>query len=192
MATEARTKVLAAAYACIAAAGTTRPTIDEIAHAAGVSRASIYRWFPGGRDEVIAAAVGWEIDNFFLRIAAALGEPPDFASYLEQALPIARRELLAHDVLARMLDREPAEVATLLASQHDHVVLLVAAAFRPRLAADLDAGRLVAGVDLDVTADYVARLALSVMAEPGAHDLDDPAVVRDLVRGPLLGGVLAG
>jgi AcrR family transcriptional regulator len=186
-----RTRVLAGAYACIAGAATTRVTIDDIAKASGVSRASIYRWFPGGRDEVIRAAVGWEIDNFFVRLAAKLGEPPDFPGYLERALPQARHDLLDHDVLRRMLQTEPDQVSALVSFQQDHMVTLVAAAFLPRLERDRDAGRLCPGIDLAATADYVARLSLSLMAEPGHHDLDDPAEVRRLVRGELLGGVLA-
>lgn len=191
MATEARTKVLAGAYECIAAAGTTRPTIEEIARAAGVSRASIYRWFPGGRDEVIQAAVGWEVDNFFVRLGAKLGEQPDFPAYLEAALPVARRDLLAHAVLHRMLEREPVEVSTLLAFQQEHMVELVGLAFRPRLERDQAAGLLRPGVEPAAAADYVARLALSLLAEPGRHDLDDPDEVRRVVRNELLGGILA-
>ena len=102
MSVEARTRVLAGAYECVVAAGTTRPTIDEIAQASGVSRATIYRWFPGGRDEVIQAAVGWEVDNFFVRLAAKLGEQPDFPSYLERALPQARH--YAEAELVRAMD----------------------------------------------------------------------------------------
>jgi AcrR family transcriptional regulator len=186
---EARTKVLAGAYECIAAAGTTRPTIDAIARASGVSRASIYRWFPGGRDEVIQAAVGWEVDNFFVRLGAKLGEQPDFPSYLEAALPVARHDLLGHAVLHRMLAVEPVEVSTLLAFEQEHMVELVGIAFRTRLEHDQAAGLLRPGVDLAAAADYVARLALSLLAEPGRHDLDDPAEVRRLVRRELLGGV---
>ncbi|MFN8025204.1 MAG: TetR/AcrR family transcriptional regulator [Acidimicrobiia bacterium] len=189
MAAEARTKVLAGAYECIVREGTTRPTIDEIARASGVSRASIYRWFPGGRDEVIQAAVGWEVDNFFLRLAAKLGDPPDFPSYLEAALPVARHDLLDHAVLHRMLEREPAEVSTLLAFQQEHMVELVGLAFRPRLERDEAAGLLAAGTEPAAAADYVARMALSLLAEPGRHDLDDPAEVGRLVRHELLGGI---
>ena len=183
MSVEARTKVLAGAYECVVAAGTTRPTIDEIAQASGVSRATIYRWFPGGRDEVIQAAVGWEVDNFFVRLGAKLGEQPDFPSYLERALPQARHDLLAHAVLHRMLATEPAQVSTLE---------LIGLAFQPRLERDRAAGLLRPGVDPAAAADYVARLALSLLAEPGRHDLDDPAEVRRLVRHELLGGVYTG
>jgi AcrR family transcriptional regulator len=189
MSVEARTKVLAGAYECVVAAGTTRPTIDDIAQASGVSRATIYRWFPGGRDEVIQAAVGWEVDNFFVRLAAKLGEQPDFPSYLERALPQARRDLLAHAVLHRMLATEPAQVSTLLAFQQEHMVELIGLAFQPRLERDRVAGMLRPGVDPAAAADYVARLALSLLAEPGRHELDDPAEVGHLVRHELLGGV---
>jgi len=191
MSVEARTKVLAGAYECVVAAGTTRPTIDEIAQASGVSRATIYRWFPGGRDEVIQAAVGWEVDNFFVRLGAKLGEQPDFPSYLERALPQARRDLLAHAVLHRMLATEPAQVSTLLAFQQEHMVELIGLAFQPRLERDQAAGLLRGGTDPAAAADYVARLALSLLAEPGRHDLDDPAEVRRLVRRELLGGIYA-
>ena len=33
-------------------------------------------------------------------------------------------------------------------------------------------------------------MALSLMASPGRHDLEDPEEVRRIVRGELLGGVL--
>jgi AcrR family transcriptional regulator len=186
-----RTKVLAGAYGCIAAAGTTRPTIEDIARASGVSRASIYRLFPGGRDDVIRAAVGWEIDNFFLRLAAKLGEQPDFATYLERALPVARHDLREHAVLRHVLATEPERVSALVSFQQDHMVTLVAAAFLPRLERDRDAGLLRGDVDLCATADYVARLSLSLLGQPGPHDLDDPAEVRRLVHHQLLAGVLA-
>src|SRR5262245_24650929 len=122
MPSDARTKVLAGAYGCVAAAGTTRLTVDDVARASGVSRASIYRMFPGGRDEVIHAAVRWEIDNFFLRLAARLGEQPDFATYLERALPAARHDLRDHEVLRRVLASEPERTSALVAFEQDHMI----------------------------------------------------------------------
>ena len=90
-----------------------------------------------------------------------------------------------------MLATEPEQVSTLLAFQQQHMVELVGLAFRPRLERDAAAGLLRPGVDAAAAADYVARLALSLLAEPGRHDLDDPAEVRRLVRRELLGGVYA-
>ncbi len=52
-------------------------------------------------------------------------------------------------------------------------------------------GGCAAGVDLPRAAEYTARMALSLIASPGRHDLDDPDEVRRLVRGELLGGLLA-
>ena len=49
--------VLDACYACMARDGIERITIEDVAREAGVARATVYRWFPGGRDEVIDATI---------------------------------------------------------------------------------------------------------------------------------------
>ena len=45
-------------------------------------------------------------------------------------------------------------------------------------------------VDLAESAEFVARMILSLVGSPGDWDLDDPAEVRVLVRTQLLAGVL--
>jgi AcrR family transcriptional regulator len=186
-----RTRVLAGAYECIARVGMAKTTVEEVARASGVSRATIYRLFPGGKDAVLRDTVGWEMDRFFLRLGAELGDCPDFASFLERALPLARRELLQHAVLQKVLETEPARLITLITLQQHRVIGAIAGYFQPLLERDREHGRLRASVDLPECAEYVARMSLSLMASPGRHDLTDPAEVRRLVRGELLGGVLA-
>jgi AcrR family transcriptional regulator len=183
--------VLEGAYECIARSGMAKTTVDDVAAASGVSRATIYRLFPGGKDEVLRDTVGWEMDRFFLRLGAELGDTPDFPTFLERALPRARRELLEHAVLQKVLETEPQRLTTLITLQQERVITLIAAYFLPLLERDREAGRLRPGVDLVVCAEYVARMALSLMASPGRHGLGDPAEVRRLVRRELLGGVLA-
>jgi len=57
---------------------------STIASALGVSRATVYRVFPGGKDELLRAAVGWEMGRFFGRLAESVAGAPDFASLVEQ------------------------------------------------------------------------------------------------------------
>ena len=54
------------AFECIERHGMAKTTVDDVAAASGVSRATIYRIFPGGKDEVLRDTVGWEMDRFFL------------------------------------------------------------------------------------------------------------------------------
>ena len=167
-----------------------KTTVDDVAAASGVSRATIYRLFPGGKDEVLRDTVGWEMDNFFLRLGEELGDAVDFPEFLARALPLARRELLEHEVLQKVLETEPDRLNALITLQQDRVIGAIAAYFRPLLERDRDRGLVATDVDLQVTAEYVARLSLSLIASPGRHDLGDPAEVERLVRGELLGGVL--
>jgi AcrR family transcriptional regulator len=167
-----------------------KTTVDDVAAASGVSRATIYRIFPGGKDEVLRDTVGWEMDRFFLRLGEELGDAADFAEFLERALPLARRELLEHTVLQKVLETEPDRLTALITLQQDRIVGAIAAYFLPLLERDRAEGRVVGDVDLAPVAEYVARLSLSLIASPGRHDLADAAEVHRLVRGELLGGVL--
>ena len=45
-------------------------------------------------------------------------------------------------------------------------------------------------MELASGAEYIARMALSLIASPGRHDLEDPDEVRRLVRGRAPGEVL--
>jgi AcrR family transcriptional regulator len=188
---DARERVLRGAYECVARVGIAKTTVEDVARASGLSRATIYRMFPGGRDELLRDTVAWEMARFFAALGAELGTAPDFETFLERALPLARHRVLSHAVLQKVLETEPERLMPLLTVEQHHVLGYITAYFLPLLVRDRDAGRLQPGTDLAACADYVARMSLSLIASPGRHDLDDPAEVRRLVHGELLGGVLA-
>lgn len=192
MAHESRQRVLAGTYECISRTGIARTTVDDVARASGLSRATIYRMFPGGRDELLRETVGWEMARFFASLGAELGEAPDFETFLERALPFAREAVVAHAVLQKVLETEPERLLPLITVEQHRVIEYITAYFLPLLLKDQDSGLIRPGVDLVRCAEYVARMSLSLIASPGRHDLDDPDAVRRLVRGELLGGVLVG
>ena len=188
--TDTRLSVLEGTYECIARRGMAKTTVDDIAAASGVSRASIYRLFPGGRDQVLRETVGWEMERFFVRLGAELGDAVDFAEFLERALPLARRDLSDHAVLQKVLETEPDRLNALITLQQHRVIGAIAAYFLPLLVRDRDAGIVRPDVDLAQAAEYVARLSLSLISSPGRHDLADPTEVHRVVHRELLGGVL--
>jgi AcrR family transcriptional regulator len=165
-------------------------TIEDIAKESGISRATIYRHFPGGRDALLRAAVGREMDRFFLGLAAAAEGAPDFVHALATGLVYARHEILNHTVLQRMLRHEPDRLLPLLTVESNRVTPLITAYLAPLLTAERADGRLRANVDIDEAAEYLARLLVSLIGNPGSIDFDDPAAVDRLVRAELLGGIL--
>ena len=62
--------VLDAALVCIHRLGFSKVTIDDICQESGVSRASVYRLFPGGRDVLFEALHVRELHQFFEQVLA--------------------------------------------------------------------------------------------------------------------------
>ena len=156
-----------------------------------MSRASIYRLFPGGRDQLLRETVGWEMDRFFVRLAVAVEDAPDLETRLVRGLSFAHRSVVEHEVLQKVLATEPEALLPLMTIEQHRVLGFIIGYLRPLLDLERAAGRLRPGVDLDAAADYVARMLLSLIGTPGRWDLDDPSAVTSLVRHELLGPLLA-
>lgn len=183
----AREQVLAATLVCVTRLGMTKTTMDDIAREADLSRATLYRAFPGGRDEVLDAVVTWEVARFFRRVSDAIHpDELDAVMVLEQGLLAARDALAHHDLLQRLLRDEADQLVPSLATVMPLVVQALADWYRPRL----EGARLRPGVDPTEAADLVARMALSYLGTPGRWDLTSSAQVRRLVREHLLAGIL--
>jgi AcrR family transcriptional regulator len=185
-----RERVLEATYACVARFGLGKTTVEDVVKESGVSRASIYRLFPGGKEQLLRETVGWEMNRFFGRLADAVYNAPDFASLIEEGLAFAHRSLVQHAVLRKVLDTEPERLLPLLTVEQHRVLAFITGFLRPYLEREQRAGRLRPGVDLDQAADYVARMILSLIGSPGRWDMEDRGQVRALVRDEVLGGIL--
>jgi AcrR family transcriptional regulator len=187
---EPRERVLAATYACVARFGMGKTTVEDVVKESGVSRASIYRLFPGGKDQLLRETVGWEMNHFFGRLAEAVYDAPDFASLLEEGLVFAHRSIQEHEVLRTVLETEPERLLPLITVEQHRVLDFITAFLLPYLEREQRAGRVRPGVDLEAATEYVARLVLSLIGSPGRWDMDDPEQVHVLVREELLGGIL--
>lgn len=161
-------------------------TVEAIAREAGVARATVYRAFPGGRDELVSAAVTHAVADFFAALRDDIGDVSDVTALLERGLVAARRRLDQHAVLQRALEAEADQIVPQLATLMPILVELL----RAELAERLQYERLCPGVQVGEAADLLARLSLSLIGSPGACDMDDPAAVRHLVRDQLLAGVI--
>ncbi|MDQ1505232.1 MAG: hypothetical protein QOD57_2959 [Actinomycetota bacterium] len=186
-----RDRVLEGGLLSIGRFGLARTTVDDVAHASGVSRATIYRHFPGGREQIVADTVAWEQGRFFRRLGEAVAGAPDLCVLIEDALVFARKALAEHAVFQRVVETEPERLLPLLTVESYRILPLIGGFLVPYLERERAAGRLRPGADLGRTADYIARMVLSCIGAPGVYDLDDPAEVRLLVREQMLAGVLA-
>ncbi len=187
VADDPRSRIMAATVACLGRYGIAKTTVDDAAREAGVARATVYRHFPGGRDQLVSEVITWEVGRFFSRLGEEVDEAPDFATLLEQALLFAHRSVQEHEILQKVVETEPER----LLPQLTETAPLVHAVVRDYLAHALRHEELRPGVDLVGAADWLARMVLSFIIAGGRWDLTDPQAVRRLVREELLVGVLA-
>lgn len=181
-----RQRIIEATYACVARWGLAKTTVEDAAREAKVSRATVYRTFPGGRDELISATVSWATRQFFVRLFEHVQDAGSLEQVMERGIMFAHRAIVEHDVLQRVMQTEPEKLLPALTVESIRIRQSIAAFLVPYLSQ-----RGVArGVDPDEAADFLARMVLSYISAPGRWDLDDPDQVAELVESELLAGVV--
>jgi AcrR family transcriptional regulator len=181
-----RTRLLDGTYQCIAEKGLAATSLEDAARAAGVSRATLYRYFPGGRDELVGAVITYETLRFFQTLADAVADAPDLETLLVEGMLFAHRAIEGHAVLQKILETEPERLLPQLSIDSARLIGLISAFFEARFAEH----ELAEGVEVKEAAEYAARLTLSFIGSPGGWDLSDRAQVRELVRSEFLAGLI--
>jgi AcrR family transcriptional regulator len=178
--TPAQERALDAAVALVARWGVAKTTLGDVAKTAGMSRATLYRTFPGGKDELFGLLAMREVARFLAVATDACDAAPDLATALADALHAASTHLAGHGAIRFVLDHEPELAVPVLGfGEMDRLLRLVARAVAPHLV------RFFADGDLESpswAAEWCARLFLSALVNPTpAWDLADRAVCARLV-----------
>lgn len=187
MTTDPRTRALDAAVVVFGRVGIAKATVEDVAAEAGVSRATVYRWFPGGRDQLVFDAITSEVGRFFDELSGAVVGVHGLVERLARMITAAHRTLAQHEVFQKVLHSEPERLLPQLSSAGPVTLQRLRRFIEPMLVDE----PLRAGLDLDDAADWLARMVLSLVVAPGRWDLDDPDVVEGLVRRQLIAGVVA-
>ncbi len=184
---EVRTRILEATVVLSGRHGMSGFNVEAVASAAGVSRATIYRHFTGGREQMVTEAVAFEVGRFIDGLGLDDDGDPTLRDRLVQVLMRGRGEIAGHDVLGQLLVREPEAVMARLENVQPIFQDVMAAA----LARHLEREELLPDVDPADAANHLARMVMSYVTSPGMWDLSDEDQVRTLVDAELLGALLA-
>jgi AcrR family transcriptional regulator len=186
MSGDPRDHILATALKLVGEQGMARTSMADIASGSGVSRATVYRYFPGGKDEVMESMVAWEQFRFLERLRDAVDDAPDLESLCDRALLVAKRQVDSHEQLQRVLASEPERLFAVFTRTGARMTTLIARYLLRRLR---DSGRVPSGVDAVWLADELARSFFSYVGSPGPWDLEDPDHRKVLVTRYLLAGI---
>jgi AcrR family transcriptional regulator len=156
-----RVRIADAASRCISRRGVSKTTVDDIAREAGCSRATVYRSFAGGKDEVVAAVVDTEVARLFSSLAVSMGSADDLEDAIVAGVVGLATAIQEHRALQFVLENEPEIILPYLCFEPLGRVLEEAANFAVAFLARF--------IDPDTAknvAESAARIALSYIATP--------------------------
>jgi AcrR family transcriptional regulator len=183
-ATPQRVRLADAALTCMARCGIAKTTLDDVARAAGCSRATVYRVFPGGKDGLVGAVVDTEVARFFSALALRMGGASNLEDVLVVGMTEAAVRITEHPALSFLLNNEPEVVVPHLTFSHMDSVLSVSSTFTAPFL-----GRFLDHDEAKRVAEWAARIVLSHLLCPAdGVDLTDEVRVRRLVRTFVLPG----
>lgn len=182
-------RLVQAAIRCLDDVALTELGLEAVAREAGLSRATLYRNFPNGRDELVRAALATEVAEFWRHLAAAVSAETTLEGRLIRGLIDGVRRTEDHALLQRLVHQEAEQFAPFLDELEPTVFALLSAYLADLL--ERFAGDVAPDVDRDEAARYLATMILSYLGSPAAVDFTDEERVAQLVRTQLLGGILA-
>jgi AcrR family transcriptional regulator len=174
----ARLRLIDAMLSCIERQGLAKTTLDDVARQAGLSRATLYRIFPGGKESLLQAVVDTEVARLLSDIAVTMGQAGDLESALSLGICEATTKLRSHEALAAMLEIEPEVVLPKLAFSEMERILAIATRFvAPFLA------RWLAPLEAERIAEWATRIVVSYFLCPSEMvDLAKEVDARSLVQ----------
>ena len=161
---ETRDRILEAALTAMGRVGLRRLTMSDVSERAGLSRGTVYRYFPT-KEDLLAVLAEYEQDRFADGLRQALAPVPEDELRMEKVAEYIITYLRQHPALTLMIDTEPAFVLSFLRRQLPVFHRITAELLAPvmRNARPVTEG----WVTVTELNDLLLRVVLSVFLVPG-------------------------
>jgi AcrR family transcriptional regulator len=182
-------RILDAAEQCLGHLGLRRVSMGDVAAQAGVSRGSVYRYFPD-RQALIDAVLERAADRFVEASVTTVDRRRTLAAQVGEAA-VFILEHRGHDPLGlRLPADEESLFATLLTARIGGLVERWVEFWLPRLNDAERRGEIRQGIDQRQAAEWIVRLMLSFAVMPSVtFDATDADAARAFVRSHLVRGL---
>ncbi|MFO0691538.1 MAG: TetR/AcrR family transcriptional regulator [Myxococcota bacterium] len=183
-----RERLLDAAEACLARFGLAKTTAEDVARAAGLSRATVYRQF-GSRDALIAAVATREAERCASAAVEHLRRYDDIGDWIVEGILFCLRDIPARPLLVQLGGPAEFVTASRVVLRSDRMRTLGSDVLRPLFERARASGRLVDDFDLDEFSEWVLRALMSFLAVRSAVHRDEEGL-RGMLRRMLLPAIL--
>jgi len=168
-------RILDAARRCVDRWGMSKLTIDDVATEANVSRATLYRIFPGGKDVMFDALRVRELGEFFAGMRSSIEHVESLLDFAVKVSVYAMREMRADEHLTMMLSTEEGTALKSLTVEGLPRILNVASQYMTPFLTEF-----VPLAEAEVLVELLARFVISFFLAPSTHfDLADADSARE-------------
>ncbi len=181
-------KVLDAVVACAGRWGIDKTTVGDVAREAGVSRATVYRLFPGGKPAMVHLCTVREVAGMLDDLVTRIETCTDLDDVLTTILSEGSRMVEEQPAIAYMRSHEPAALRAFFSFDRlDRLFELITSLVSPSL------HRFLGADDAAAAVTWCARLVVSHSLNPTESvELSDRSAASELVRSFILPGFESG
>ncbi|CND56355.1 TetR family transcriptional regulator [Mycobacterium tuberculosis] len=168
-----RERIIDAAEECFRRFGVAKTTVEDIAAAARLSRATVYRSVTGGRDELILAVVVRDLHRFLDRLAARLRRERSVPEAIVEGAMDAIEYVRSEPTIAHFLVPEAAgHMQAAVAGAAEHVLDLCCEYVRPYFAQAQRQRMLRADIEVEGTVEFLFRIITSLIVMDRDRDAE--------------------
>ncbi|GAA1850678.1 TetR/AcrR family transcriptional regulator [Actinomadura bangladeshensis] len=168
-----RERIIDAAEECFRRFGVAKTTVEDIAAAARLSRATVYRSVTGGRDELILAVVVRDLHRFLDRLAARLRRERSVPEAIVEGSLDAIEYVRGEPTIAHFLVPEAAgHMQAAVAGAAEHVLDLCCEYVRPYFAQAQRQRMLRADIEVEGTVEFLFRIITSLIVMDRDRDAE--------------------
>jgi AcrR family transcriptional regulator len=157
--------IIEAARRCYLERGLSATGMQEVADCAGVARSTVYRYFPG-RDDLLVATIKGEMEQLNTRLRKRLAKYPHPADQVVEGMIVAIKEVPRRPLLRAVFASEEDSRARRAIWSSDVIVRFGEELMDHVISPARDAGLLQDAVRPEVLVEWVYRLLLSFLTLP--------------------------
>ncbi|MQY06782.1 TetR/AcrR family transcriptional regulator [Actinomadura macrotermitis] len=166
-----RERIIDAAGECFARFGVAKTTVEDIAAQAGLSRATVYRAVPGGRDELILGVVLRDLRRFLDLLAERLRRERSVPDAIVEGIVGAVAFVREDPTIARFLVPEAAgHMQAAVAAAAEQVLSLCCEYVRPSFEIAQRHRMLRADIEVEGSVEFLFRIITSLIAMDRQRD----------------------